>query len=659
MDGVTVGGSEARRRRVGTRGRGGRAAVLAVALAGGWAGAGATDTWSPGANWALAWADEFAGTAVDETKWTYDLGAGGWGNAEWQTYTAGNAVVRDGELVIEARRNPDGSYSSARLKTQGRAAWRYGKFAARIRLPHGQGIWPAFWMLGDNFPTVGWPRCGEIDIMEMVGGGEDRDDSVFGTLHWDANGGHAQHGSARHELPDPLIFNDGYHVFEIEWNAREIIWRRDGNEFFRTSVDTNLWPTMDEFHREFFLILNVAVGGNWPGYPNASTVFPQAMHVDWVRVYQELPAITAQPTSRSVAQSGQTTFTVAASGTSPLSYQWRKNGTNLPGATSSSLTISAVQPAHVGVYSVAVTNAAGTTVSNQAILGVEIASKVQGTAFEHTANITHPNGNVYDQFLLTGTAATIRADAGQIVRASYVDLSDDIVQIEFSGAGSLTVSFESVPAPAPPVNYNQSVDYVRGHATLTIAGADQTSNVSVFSVGRLTAFDPTGTYDFTKPVSPTNDPAQTKSSLFKAGTTYDGIADIALINIISATGQFGGVRCANAQFFAVAGLTGVNLPGVNVVGPVNLHDIEARDHSTPVVLTGTVGAVTVAGGGVGITGGEMLQVNGQAVQVADVQRIAMLAGVNSHNGALPAKTNQAAYKRNGVDVTAQLVVNPL
>lgn len=370
------------------------------------------------------------------------------------------------------------------------------------------------------------------------------------------------------------------------------------------------------------------------------------------------PTIATQPTSRKVALSGLTTFSVVAGGTGPFSYQWRKNGVALPGATSSSLTISSVQSSHVGVYSAAVTNAAGTTVSNNAILGVEITAKVVGTAFEHTANITHPNGKVYDQILLTGTASTITADPGQVVRASYIDLSDDIVQIEFAGNGSLSITFESLPAPAPPVNYNQSVDYVRGHATLTIVGADESTNVSVFSVGRLTAFDPTGTFDFTKPASETNNPALTGSPLFKSGTNYDGIADIALINILSNNGQFGGVRCANAQFFAAAGLTGVNLPSVNVVGPVNLYDIAANDNATPVILTGTVGAVTVAGGGVGITGGDMLQNNNSAVRVGDVQKIAMLAGVNSHNGALPAQTNRAVYTRNGVDVTSQLVINP-
>lgn len=244
--------------------------------------------WSPGAGWTQVWADEFNGTTIDPTNWTFDLGAGGWGNNELQTYTsdAANAAVTGGNLVITAIKNKN-KYTSARLKTQGRRSWTYGKVAARIKLPYGQGIWPAFWMLGDNITSVGWPKCGEIDIQEMIGGGENRDDTMYGTLHWDANNSHASYGSGPKELPDPQFFYQDFHVFEIEWLPLEVIWKLDGIEFFRTSIDTAIWPTMDEFHHPFFIILNVAVGGNWPGYPNRTTVFPQKMYVDWVRVYQQ------------------------------------------------------------------------------------------------------------------------------------------------------------------------------------------------------------------------------------------------------------------------------------------------------------------------------------------------------------------------------------
>lgn len=332
------------------------------------------DDWSPGAGWNLVWADEFAGTAVNSERWSYDLGAGGWGNNELQSYTAANATVQDGELRITAQKNADGSYTSARLKTQGRMAWTYGKFAARMRLPKGQGIWPAFWMLGANITTVGWPASGEIDIVEMVGGGEDRDDSVYGTIHWDA-GGHAETGGGRIELVDPEIFNDDYHVFEVEWTSANIIWRVDGVETVRVSIERSALPDRSEFHAPFFLLLNLAVGGNWPGAPDASTVFPQVLAVDWVRVYSSeaaasAPAFTAQPAAASVAAGGTASFSVSVTGQPTPTLQWQRDGVDLPGATSATLQLSGVTSADAGNYRVVAVNSAGTATSNAAALTV-------------------------------------------------------------------------------------------------------------------------------------------------------------------------------------------------------------------------------------------------------------------------------------------------
>jgi beta-glucanase (GH16 family) len=247
----------------------------------------AAEPWKPGPGWKLVWADEFTGKSLDKKNWTHELGAGGWGNNELQTYTdkPENSYIQDGKLVIQAIKTETG-YTSARLTTLGKKSWKYGKFAARMKLPYGQGIWPAFWMLGANIKTVGWPKCGEIDIMEMVGGGEGRDDTILGTLHWSANNRHASHGSKPQRLSEPQFFYQDYHVFEIEWDAKEIAWKLDGKEYFRTGIDIKQWPTMDEFHHPFSFLLNVAVGGNWPGSPNETTVFPQKMYVDWIRVYQ-------------------------------------------------------------------------------------------------------------------------------------------------------------------------------------------------------------------------------------------------------------------------------------------------------------------------------------------------------------------------------------
>ncbi len=332
------------------------------------------DNYAPGAGWTLVWADEFGGNTVNAQNWTYDLGGGGWGNNELENYNTTNAVVQDGELRITASKNADGTYSSSRLKTQGLQSWTYGKIAARMRLPQGQGIWPAFWMLGSNVTTVSWPKCGEIDIMEMIGGGEDRDDSVYGTLHWDANG-HASTGTSRIELKDPEIFHDDYHVFEVEWTPANIIWKIDGVETGRSSVDLALWPQMEEFHRPFFIVLNLAVGGDWPGSPNASTVFPQTLAVDWVRVYSSAatnlaPAFTTQPASLSVTAGGSATFTVAASGNPAPAIQWQKDGVDIAGATGTSFQIAKTAAADAGNYRAVATNSQGSATSTAATLTV-------------------------------------------------------------------------------------------------------------------------------------------------------------------------------------------------------------------------------------------------------------------------------------------------
>ncbi len=354
------------------------ALVASVVLAPGLRAQLAADDYNPGAGWTLAWSDEFSGNTVNAQNWTYDLGGGGWGNNELETYTADSATVQGGELRITARKNADGTYSSARLKTQGLQSWTYGKIAARMRLPQGQGIWPAFWMLGGNITTVGWPKSGEIDIMEMIGGGENFDDSVYGTLHWDANG-HASVGTGRTELVDPEIFHDDYHVFEAEWTPASVVWKVDGVETGRASIDLAAWPQMEEFHRPFFIVLNLAVGGDWPGKPDASTVFPQTLAVDWVRVYSSAatnlaPAFTTQPSGQSVTAGGSVTFTVAASGNPTPSIQWQKDGMDLAGATGTSFQIARVAAADAGNYRAVATNSQGTATSNAATLTVTAAT---------------------------------------------------------------------------------------------------------------------------------------------------------------------------------------------------------------------------------------------------------------------------------------------
>jgi len=235
------------------------------------------------AGWNIVWHDEFDGAELDRANWNFDFGGGGWGNAELQTYTSQpeNVRIENGMLVIEARADPTlpggRPYSSARIKTQGRLSWKYGRVEARIKLPYGQGIWPAFWMMGDNYKC--WPACGEIDIFEFVG---KTPDTIYATVHAPGYSGGKGVGS-KLVVSEDALKND-FHVYAIEWQENEIRWLFDEREFFKlTPADV---PDKWIFDHEFFIVMNVAVGGRWPGTPDETTVFPQFMYVDYVRVYQ-------------------------------------------------------------------------------------------------------------------------------------------------------------------------------------------------------------------------------------------------------------------------------------------------------------------------------------------------------------------------------------
>jgi len=241
-----------------------------------------TPEWAK-AGWQIVWHDEFEDAALDEASWTFDIGGHGWGNNELQVYTKRNENVRveNGQLIIEARREDflDREYTSARLKTQGLKAWQYGRIEARIRIPRGQGIWPAFWMLGNDILTHPWPDCGEIDIMENIG---KEPAIVHGTVHGPGYSG-ANGVGGPHELGKGA-FADDFHVYAIEWDTAEIRWFVDDNTY--VTVTPKDLPGRWVYDHPFFIILNVAVGGNWPGLPDGTTVFPQVMSVDYVRVYQ-------------------------------------------------------------------------------------------------------------------------------------------------------------------------------------------------------------------------------------------------------------------------------------------------------------------------------------------------------------------------------------
>jgi beta-glucanase (GH16 family) len=259
-------------------------------------GGGGAAVQSMTASYTLSWSDEFSGpdgSAPDATKWTYDIGGKGWGNKELETYTKRpqNVQLQGGNLVITAQNETytgeDGvtrSYTSARLKTQRLFRQAYGRFEARIKIPAGQGMWPAFWMLGDTIGSVGWPTCGEIDIMENIG---KEPGTVHGSLHGPSAIKHTSDLTAPFRLPGEQKFADDFHIYAVEWEPRVIRFYVDANLF--ATFNSSQWPEGGTwvFNQPFFIILNLAVGGDWPGSPDNTTVFPQRMLVDYVRVYSK------------------------------------------------------------------------------------------------------------------------------------------------------------------------------------------------------------------------------------------------------------------------------------------------------------------------------------------------------------------------------------
>ena len=240
-------------------------------------------------NWELTWSDEFdgaAGVLPDATKWTYDIGNGGWGNQELQYYTNRPENVSldgNGNLVITAKSESFGgsSFTSARIKTQGLFEQAYGRFEARLKTPYGPGIWPAFWMLGANNETVAWPQCGEIDIMELKG---HQPSILHGTLHGPGySGGNAI--TDTYALENSR-FDSGYHIFAVEWDTEKIDFYVDGYLYQRISKSTVNTKGEWVYDHPFFMILNIAVGGTFAGFPTSETPFPQKMTIDYVRAYK-------------------------------------------------------------------------------------------------------------------------------------------------------------------------------------------------------------------------------------------------------------------------------------------------------------------------------------------------------------------------------------
>jgi beta-glucanase (GH16 family) len=230
---------------------------------------------SVSANYTLVWSDEFNGTSVDANNWNFETGPGV--NNEKEYYQAANAAVANGNLVITAQKESVGGqpYTSARLNTQGKITAQFGRIEARIKLPLGTGLWPAFWMLGANISTVSWPQCGEMDIMEHV----NADNTIYGTMHWNSNG-HVQYG-----LTTQVTNAADYHIYAIEWNSNSINWYVD-NTLYCTGDIQNAINNTSAFQLPFFIVLNLAVAGDFPGQTVDESKLPASMYVDYVRVYK-------------------------------------------------------------------------------------------------------------------------------------------------------------------------------------------------------------------------------------------------------------------------------------------------------------------------------------------------------------------------------------
>jgi len=387
----------------------------------------------------LVWSDEFNYTgSPDSQKWSFETGAGGWGNNELQYYTdrLSNAEVKNGNLVITARKESyQGSdYTSARLITYNTGGyWTYGRIEARMKLPYGQGIWPAFWMLGKSFfEGTSWPACGELDIMEMIGGG-DNDNTVYGTAHW-YNNGNADYGLS-YTNPDKLA--NAFHVYAIEWDSQSIKWYFDDNLYCTLDITP---ASLSAFHNPFFIILNIAVGGNWPGNPDATTVFPQTMEVDYVRVYSGTPpnptvtgplTATADDTVQFSTQDiPNATYTwtiptdatiVSGDGTNSISVQW--------GNTS-------------GDVSVSVTTACGTYDSNKLNVAVVKLPPSDPWYVPHTVG-----GSVNWEVVQTNNNTVSLSMAGEDLQVDY-DVQNPsgspAIYYPFDGVYDLTTSSTAV-----------------------------------------------------------------------------------------------------------------------------------------------------------------------------------------------------------------------
>ena len=347
------------------------------------------------------------------------------------------------------------------------------------------------------------------------------------------------------------------------------------------------------------------------------------------------PTINTQPASTTSTSGGTATLTVAASGSPAI--QWYRGGRAVAGATGSALTLSNIAPADVGIYDAVLSAGANRTLSVPAVVGVVPAAgqRTAGSVTTRTVwqDIHHPNGAIYDQFLLSGSAGTFTAGPGKIARCSFLDENDSIVQVEMSGAGAITIVLDNPAGPMPPALYNQiGIEYMKGKATIILAGADATTHFTIYSVGT-----------FTNP------------GVTRADVPYAGWADVAVAGIVSTDGKLGGIHQGNVAYNSTTGFTGIYAPTVTSVGGLAVvHDIAASGTAVPYMYFGAGGTVAIK-----IAGGDLAQVNTDSITVGGIAQVTMGAGQDSCRRAAPAQSIVGRLADDlDTDVTASIVTGP-
>ncbi len=346
------------------------------------------------------------------------------------------------------------------------------------------------------------------------------------------------------------------------------------------------------------------------------------------------PKIVRQTDAQAAAPGSSVRLSITTEDTTAAATcRWLKNGTAIAGATSSTLDLAAVSSAAAGLYQAEVADGIRRTLGAPIVVGLRPAGRTAGavTTRPEWQNIRHPNGNIYDQFLLDGAAGTITADPGQIARVSLLDPEGDIVQVEMSGAGALTVVLENPSGPKTPTLYNQpGVHYMQGHPTIILVGADANTHMSIFSVGRLT-----------------------NPGVTRADVAYDGWADIRALGLDSTDRGLGGLYLGNARFSGDAGPIGLHAPTVATIGRVAVHAISATSAGQPQLVFATDGTAEVR-----IAGSSLQQPNGAAIAVAGIVGVTMAAGQGSSGQSAPAAAIAGHLVQNGVDITDFLVTGP-